>query len=325
MMGVLKMLFYLIFFSAVNGFLLDQQGNGGQTVPANQYMTLSKFFEEENRLQRKMENLQEDTTTLRHYVDNSLVLLTAQLQQKLDLLDTKLADIEKNNVTNEDLIKLVEKNKALEQNYNNLQNENTLLQKKYNQVENELQLVKNKTEYLDELSLVQTGLFNEVLTNVSVQGRESTVLRDKFILFDQEMSNLKQLGRIQPLQEIKTLQQTVQTISAQTNSLSIKERARGQDFMALYNMTTSSLNDLEVRTKTKFKQVENDIDQRVDNLTNETRFAQHIVGIQLNNIHKNQSEFGRKMQEIEHRENLLFSGLQKQINDSTELGKYKSL
>ncbi|VDI04045.1 Hypothetical predicted protein [Mytilus galloprovincialis] len=187
-----------------------------------------------------------------------------------------------------------------------------MLQTKYNQINKELQLVKNNTKHLDDL---QTGLYNDVRTNLSIVGRESAVLRNKSILVDQEISNLKQLGSIQPLQEIKSLQQTVQTISAQTNSLSIKERARSKDFLALYNMTTSSLTDLELRTQ----HVVTAVDQRVDNLTNETRFAQKGLGLQLSNIHKNQSDFAMKMQEIEHRENLMFSGLQKQINDSTEL------
>lgn len=307
---------FFILFTSVNSFLLNQQGNGGQTSPANQYMTLSKFMEEEKRLQQKMENLQQDTTLLRHDMDNSFIVLSDQLQQKLDLLDQKIADIDKNNVTNQDVLKLMEKHKVLEENYNKLQTENTVLQNKYNQVENELQLVKNKTEYLDEL---QKGLCNDVRTNFSILGRESTVLRNKSILVDQEISNLKQLGSIQPLKEIKTLQQTVQVISTQTNTLRMKERARGQDFLALYNMTTNSLNELDVRTQSKFQQVETDVDQRVDTLTNETRFAQNSIGIHLNNIHKNQSDFALKIREIEHREHLKFSDLQKQINDSTEL------
>ncbi|VDI04046.1 Hypothetical predicted protein [Mytilus galloprovincialis] len=104
------MMFYFILFTTVNGFLLDNQAsNGGQSLPPDQYMTLSKFYEEEKRLQQKMENLQQDTTLLRHDVDNSFVLLTNQLQQKLNLLDMKLAVIEKNNATNQDILELVEK------------------------------------------------------------------------------------------------------------------------------------------------------------------------------------------------------------------------
>ncbi|CAG2225378.1 unnamed protein product [Mytilus edulis] len=156
----------------------------GTNIPANQFMTLSKFMEEEKRLQQKMENLQQDTTLLRHDMDNSFVVLSAQLQQKLDLLDQKLADIDKNNVTNQDVLKLMEKNKVLEQNYYKLQNENTMLQNKYSKVENELQLVKNNTKHLDEM---QTALYNNVRTNFSIQGRESAVLRNKSILVEKEI------------------------------------------------------------------------------------------------------------------------------------------
>lgn len=64
----------------------------------------------------------------------------------------------------------------------------------------------------------------------------------------------------------------------------MKEQARSQYFLALYNVTTSSLIDLEFRTKSKIQQVETDVDRRFDNLTNETRLSQYSVGIQLSNM-----------------------------------------
>ncbi|VDI63442.1 Hypothetical predicted protein [Mytilus galloprovincialis] len=144
------LVFYFIFFTTVKGFLLNnQQSNGGQNLPTNQYMKLSKFYEEEKRLQQKMENLQLDTFTLRHDMDNSFVLLTAQLQEKLELLDTKLSDITKINETLQDVLKIEEKYKSVNLSYNKLKNENTILQNKYNQVLTELQLVTNKTKQLD--------------------------------------------------------------------------------------------------------------------------------------------------------------------------------
>ncbi|CAG2197926.1 unnamed protein product [Mytilus edulis] len=114
---------------------------------------------------------------------------------------------------------------------------------------------------------------------------------------DQEISKLKKLGSIQPLKEIQTLQHTVQTITAQTNSLSMKERARSQDFLALYNMTTNSLNELEVRTHIKINQLEN------------------LTLAQLHDIEG-------KSEETENRNNLTFSRIQQQINESTEQGDY---
>ncbi|CAG2231708.1 unnamed protein product [Mytilus edulis] len=257
------LVFYFILFTTVKGFLLiDQQSNGEQNLPANQYLTLSKFYEEEKRLQQKMENLQLETFTLRHDMDNSFVLLTAQLQQKLELLDTKLSDIAKSN--------------------------ETLQENKYNQVVTELQLVTNKTKQLDNQLVLQTGLYNVVLKKLSIQEKESADLRNESVLVSQEISNLKQLSSIQPLQEIKSLQQKVETISAMTNSLSMTERARSEDFLALYNMTTSSMNDLQVRTQRKMKQLENDyntsvttIDRRIDNFINETRVSQNNIAAEL--------------------------------------------
>lgn len=216
------LVFYLIFLPFVHGFLLNnQKSNGSQTLPADQYMTLSKFYEEEKRLQQKIEylqldtitlrqnlqqetitlrqNLQQDTTTLHHDMDNSLALLTTQLQQKFDMLDTKLAEIEKKNETNQDLIDLEQKYESRQQNYNNLNKENTNLQNKYSLVDNELQLVTNKTKRLDEFLLVQTGLYKDALKNLSIQGKELGELRKKSNLVDQEILNLKQLGSIRHL------------------------------------------------------------------------------------------------------------------------------
>lgn len=260
-----------------------------------------------------MENLHHDTTTLRHDMDSSFALLTAQLHQKLDLLDTKLANIEKKNETNQDL---EEKYKTLEQNYNN--------------VKNELQLVTNKTKHLDELLLVQPGLYNDALTNISIQGRKLAVLKKMVVSSDQEISNLKQLSSIQPLQEIKTLQNKVQIISAQTNSLSLHERACSQDFLALYNLTTRYLNEHAMHTK----QLENRhntsvrmMDYRIDYLMNETRVIQKSMDIQFSNIQKNQSdsvnEIAMRLQESENRNNLKLSRLQKQMIDNTEQGKFQ--
>lgn len=58
---------------------------------------------------------------------------------------------------------------------------------------------------------------------VSVQNKTSELSKDVIVL--------KQLGKINPMQEIQTLQHAVQTVSAQTHSLSLNERAQSQDFL----------------------------------------------------------------------------------------------
>lgn len=108
-------------------------------------------------------------------------------------------------------------------------------------------------------------------------------------------------------------------------------------------MTTSSLNELDVRTNSKIKQLENNynmsvstIQHRVDNRINETMvyqnkammYLERSLNIQLQHIQKNQSEtleeLATKLSESETRDNLTYSQLQKQIDDSTEIGKYES-
>ena len=167
---------YFLLLPGVNGFLLDTpQGNGGSST-TNQYLTLSKFYEE---MKFQQEEVHRDTTKLRHDTDNSLALLTTQLQQKFDLLDKKLVEIEGLNQTIPDFhnleqkyIQLEQKYLKVEQNYNTLKLENKLLQNKKNQMENELFLLRNETNH---------------------QGQELAMLKNKSLSVDQNIEELKRL------------------------------------------------------------------------------------------------------------------------------------
>ncbi|XP_071181351.1 myosin-11-like [Mytilus edulis] len=319
-----------------HGFLLDNsQVNAGQSLPANQYLTIAKFVEETNLLQQKVET---DTTSLRHYTDNSLALLAAQLQQKFDLIDAKITDKEAQNKTNQALVTLQQRYQALEQTYHNLKNENVILQGKLSVVESELLLIKDKTNINDKRLEVQKECCNETQTVLIKQGHELSLLKNKSTAIDQDISSLKQLSSIKPLQQIKILEEKVQTLYSQTTTLSLKEHARSQDFLALYNMTTHSFTDLEMRTDSKIQQLSNqhnisfsDLKNRMYLLNNDTLqshktsmiYLERSVEIQLKNTEKNQSEalgdIVSGMQETEKRTNLTLSRLQKQIDDSTDL------
>ncbi|CAG2185915.1 unnamed protein product [Mytilus edulis] len=318
---------FLIFLPFGHGFLLDNpQGNAGQSLPANQYLTISKFVEEKTLLQQKVET---DTTTLRHDMDTALALLTTQLKQKFDLMDAKITDKEAQNKTNQALVTLQQKYQALEQTYHNLKNENVILQGKLSVVESELVLIKNKTNMNDKLFEVQKECCNDTQTVLIKQGNELSVLKNKSTAIDQDISSL---------QQIKILEEKVQTLSSQTTTLSLKERARSQDFLALYNMTTHSFSDLEMRTDSKIQQLLNqhnisfsNIKDRMYRLNNDTLQSHNTsvislersLEIQLKNIEKNQikalCEISSGMLETEKRTNLTLSGLQKQIDDSTDI------
>ncbi|CAG2257449.1 unnamed protein product [Mytilus edulis] len=184
----------------------------------------------------------------------------------------------------------------------------------------------------DKLFEVQKECCNDTQTVLIKQGNELSVLKNKSTAIDQDISSL---------QQIKILEEKVQTLSSQTTTLSLKERARSQDFLALYNMTTHSFSDLEMRTDSKIQQLSNqhnisfsNIKDRMYRLNNDTLQSHNTsvislersLEIQLKNIEKNQSkalsEISSGMLETEKRTNLTLSGLQKQIDDSTDIGKY---
>lgn len=55
-----------------------------------------------------------------------------------------------------------------------------------------------------------------------------------------QLSYLKHLVTIKPLQDIRNLQQSIQSLLSKPQTLSMTEHALGQDFLGLYKMTISS-------------------------------------------------------------------------------------
>ncbi|CAG2201220.1 unnamed protein product [Mytilus edulis] len=155
-----------------------------------------------SEFQQEKRTLQKDTESLRRDLDRTVSLLTTQLKQRFDLLEDKVSENTKRNDTNLNYIPM-DRYLALEQKFNQLQNENNGLIRDYNAVKHELQLLQNTSSE-----------------------------------HDRKFRNLQQLGNNKPLQEICTLQHAVQTNTATIQSLSMNDRARSQDFLALYNLTT---------------------------------------------------------------------------------------
>lgn len=52
------------------------------------------------------------------------------------------------------------------------------------------------------------------------------------------MKSVEQLRNMQSLHDLQTVKQQIQSLNAQTKSLSHNQFARNQDFLALYNRTT---------------------------------------------------------------------------------------
>ncbi|XP_063448446.1 uncharacterized protein LOC134727979 [Mytilus trossulus] len=209
---------------------------------------------------------------LRRYVDKSLFVLTSELEQKFNILEQILIKCENQSVSNASYESLKHKYIGLERKYNQLQTENKVLKTEQNLMTNELWLLRNKT--------------GEVSNDVKI---------------------LKHLGNIKPLQEIQTLQLAVKTVSDQAHSLSVNERARSQDFLALYNMTIDS--------KRSLIELNSNISNRFKTL--ETKTDKQLLRLEL---HHNSTTTGiiNDMEAMEQHENFTLSVMQSQMKKISE-------
>ncbi|CAC5421385.1 unnamed protein product [Mytilus coruscus] len=268
--------------------------------------------------QQDSERLQQETNKLRHDVDTNLALLTTQLQQKFDFLQKSLVDEGKLNETKQNMLLLQEKYQTLEHNYNRLQQEHSLLQTKFIAMENEMKRSNNRTDNCEKKVLDLESYHNATETRFRAQGEELYLMKNKSLQVEQEMAAFKQLPNIKPLIEINTLQNTVKSLTSQTNSLSMKEQARSQDFLALFNITvgtTKTLTELSTNVNNRLYDVWNNQTAAIaaieNNLTN-----------QLQSFQTNQNKAIIRLENMvraaESRANGTHDLLQRQINKSVE-------
>ncbi|CAC5421382.1 unnamed protein product [Mytilus coruscus] len=210
--------------------------------------------------QQESDLLQQQTIKLRHDVDKNLALLTTQLQQKFDSLQKSLVHEGKLNETKQNMLLLQQKYQTLENNYNRLQLDHSLLQNKFVTMKNEMTISNNRTDRCEKKVLALESYHNATETRFHVQGEELSVMKNKSLQVEKELAALKQLANIKPLVEINALQNTVKSLTSQTNSLSMKEQARSQDFLALFNMTvgtTKTLTELSTNVNNRLYDVWN--------------------------------------------------------------------
>lgn len=183
-----------------DGFLL----NPGQTPSPgvkSQYISLDMYLEEKKELRNQIFQFQREN-------EQTLQLLTTQLQQKLSVMDDKLKDSCKHNDTIE-LANLEKKNSELEVNLTILQEKLRLLQISYVRQKDQLDLFKNTTA--------------EVM---------------------KELAELKQLKGVNQTLDLHVVQSKVQSLEQKTNLLTNNQNARSQDFLALYNVTIATNNNV---------------------------------------------------------------------------------
>lgn len=186
---------YLVLLPSVFAFLLEPNTPKNST---GGYLTITRFLEAQ-----KQQHI--ETEALRKTTDDTIAVLTSQLQSKFTDLEKKLiGDVKKNETC-----------RAVDE-----------LEKKILELEN------NQTNMLSELKIAQQD-------NKKLKDQISLLVNETYHV-DERMKNIEKLKNIQSLQDLQTVKQQIQSINTKTASLSQNQFARNQDFLALYNQTSFS-------------------------------------------------------------------------------------
>ncbi|XP_071174593.1 uncharacterized protein [Mytilus edulis] len=249
-----------------SGFLLDSK-NSSSLIGKPTYLTVSEYYGDKNQMHSELEKVQETLNqqheSYRHQQEKTMNLLTNQLQQKFDLIEKMLAAQMPNNETKA-IAALKKKNQELENKFNTIQGKLTAKEQMYNE------LAENNTK-LQEAIVTQekktANLQQDLLKVQTKYDAEIYIAVNKTIALGLKITQLEQLQSIKQLQTLQTLQDQVQTFDSRINLLTSHEQARNQDFLALYNLTTSSKHELENKMNKQYKAIE----KNLSNLTSESR------------------------------------------------------
>lgn len=265
---LLVVIFILCSLHIGAGFLLDKNPQGSVgTVTSNNQYVAASEFYEEKKEQRHM------TTELRHDTEQLRNDMEKTFAFMTSQFQKQLAILEQ---------KIESDGCSLNDTSQNINN----LEQKYNNLgQNYRDLETNNTKLRNE--------FTDLLTKYTKQ--------------EQELSELKQLKNLQPLQDLNHIKQQLHTVASQTHSLSVNERARSQDFLALYNktvnieeMTNHRIGKYQNMTNTKFHQLEsnqntthNTLNQKIMDLKQHSEIIENDTLLNVNkefqNIQKNLS------------------------------------
>ncbi|CAC5389204.1 unnamed protein product [Mytilus coruscus] len=329
---LLKALFLLCFLKRGFGFLLDKnvQSTGGIIPSNNQYLTVSQFYEEKKEQRHMTTELRHDTDQLRNDMEQTFALMTSQFQKQLEILEQKIrSDGCSHNETSQNINLLEQKYRDLGQNYRDLEANNTKLRNeftdlltKYTKQEQELQTMRIKI--LENEEKTEKRL-NSMDTRFSSQ-------ENKTAEHEKEISELKQLKNLQPLQDLSSIKQKLQFVATETHSLSVNERARSQDFLALYNKTTNieqitnkKIENYHNMTKTNFNQLErnqnttyNTLNQKIMDLKQHSETMENGTLVNLNKEVLNiQTNLNKEVLNVQTNLNMSLAQLEQQINHNS--------
>ena len=135
----------------------------------------------------------------------------------------------------------------------------------------------SKYRQLEQNSADLRNHFKTLQNKYNEQQAEMMVLKNKTYLVEHKLAALEKLTTVNQLQSLATLRKKVQTVDSSVMSLLRQEKARDQDFLALYNIMTQSrsqLGDLDRRKLVEF--------QYLEGQQNNTISVLHKYGTQMN-------------------------------------------
>ncbi|CAC5396679.1 unnamed protein product [Mytilus coruscus] len=243
-----------------SGFLLDSKNSSFVSKPT--YLTVAEYYGDKNQIHRDLEKLHQEQETFhqqqesyRDQQEKILNLLTNQIQQKFDHMEKMLAA----QTSNKDTViieALVKKNQELENEYNTVQGKLTAKEQMCNEIaENYTKL----QEVMATLDKNTANLQQDLLRIQTKYDAEINFVVNKTLALGLKITQLEQLQsieKINQMQTLQTLQRQVQTFDSRINLLTSHEKTRNQDFLALYNLTTSLRHELENKMNKQFQTIE---------------------------------------------------------------------
>lgn len=174
-------------------------GNGSR-----QFLAINDFLAEKKELTHQIDEMNNQMYRLKHDNDQTIAIMTEQLKQKLSIVEDRLNEASKQNITTE-LLDLKEKYSLMAGIFSKEQTKYRDLQKRYNIQDSEVRR----------------------LTNITFELEKTVSALEKLKIVNQTMN-------------LQTMENLVQSLQHKTSLLENNQNARNQDFVALYNMTHDS-------------------------------------------------------------------------------------
>ncbi|VDI07092.1 Hypothetical predicted protein [Mytilus galloprovincialis] len=296
----------MLVIGIANGFLLDSKNTSSLTgKPA--YLTTAEYYEDRNKIRH-------DQETYRDHQEKTLNLLTNQLQQKFDIIEQIIGAQTSNNRLNETkktIDALEQKYRELELKYNAVQSKLTAKEQMYNELAQNFTVQQQDTTNLkQEISNLHRDLH---IVETKCNDKTNSAV-NKTLDLEEKINKLEQLKSIDQLQILQTLQGQVQTFDSRINLLTSHEQARNQDFLALYNLTTSSKHELENKMNIQFQTIEK-------NQNMSTEMLQQKQFLDFQSLHNLTADSKNEIEQLGRYHNLSFSLFQQNLDKKLKKGK----